>query len=483
MTEPQDPFSDRPYVPPTSRDDEQPTETPDAPIRDEHPTQENPTVEQAAGPLHPTEESTTAEPVVPGTPTYSHRYPTAEQFTATAPPAGPGGGTAVLDEPTVAFGETPPPFAAAPAAAGAAAPKRRLGRKVVSAVAIVALAGAAGYGGAYLEGRDDTPSSVVSSLDNDAVQTNAPTSAIEAVASKLLPSVVKINVSGGGEAGSGTGVIISSDGNILTNNHVVSVAGDNGTITVAFNDGTNTEAKIVGTDPRTDLAIIKAEGKTDLTPATLGTSSDLQVGQDVVAIGSPFGLESTVTSGIVSALNRPVTSSDGSGQDATIFPAVQTDAAINPGNSGGPLVDLQGRVIGINSAIQSSSGGTGEAGSIGLGFAIPIDLAKHVSEQLLAGGEVAHAQIGVTVQQATSDDQLTGLGARIQEVNPGSAGEKAGLRQGDLITAINGNAVSTNDALVASILAYEPGDTVKLTVQRDDKTEEIDVTLGSDADS
>jgi putative serine protease PepD len=250
---------------------------------------------------------------------------------------------------------------------------------------------------------------------------------------------------------------------------------------VAFSDGTNAKATIVGRDPVTDIAVIKAEGKSGLTPATLGSSADLQVGQDVVAIGSPFGLESTVTTGIVSALNRPVTSSDGSGTGSpTVFPAIQTDAAINPGNSGGPLVDLNGNVIGINSAIRAGSNGPGQAGSIGLGFAIPIDLAKNISKQLLDGEQATHAQIGVTVRPAVSGDEITGIGAEINEVSSGSPGEKAGLKAGDIITAVHGNAVASSDALVASIRAYQPGETVEVTYLRDGKSSKVDVKLGSD---
>ena len=218
------------------------------------------------------------------------------------------------------------------------------------------------------------------------------------MAQKLLPSVVQINVAGGGEAGSGTGIIISSDGEIITNNHVVEAAADGGSLTASFNDGSNAKAEILGRDPVTDLAVIKANGKSGLQPATLGNSADLEVGQQVVAIGSPYGLDGTVTSGIISELNRPVASSDASGASQTVFPAIQTDAAINPGNSGGPLVDLQGRVIGINSAIRTN--GPVDSGSIGLGFAIPIDLAKNVSQQLVKGDKVQHARIGVTVGTA-----------------------------------------------------------------------------------
>lgn len=370
--------------------------------------------------------------------------------------------------------------------AGAHRPRR--GRTLIAAVALVALAGGAGYGGSYLQGQNNggNGSAPISSLDssNQATQTNLPASAVEQVASKVLPSVVQINVKGSSESGSGTGIIISSDGEILTNNHVVAPAAEGGSVTVAFSDGTNAEAEIVGRDPVTDIAVIKAAGKSGLQPATLGSSSDLKVGQDVVAIGSPFGLESTVTTGIVSALNRPVTSSDGTGEGApTVFPAVQTDAAINPGNSGGPLVDLDGNVIGINSAIRAGSSGGGQSGSIGLGFAIPVDLAKNISQQILAGEQVKHAQIGVTVRPAVSGDEITGIGAEINEVSDGSAGANAGLEPGDIITAVNGNPVASSDALVASIRAYQPGESVEVTYLRDGESQNVDVELGSDSDA
>ncbi|MDX6277383.1 MAG: putative serine protease PepD, partial [Nocardioidaceae bacterium] len=377
--------------------------------------------------------------------------------------------------------------AEAPDSSGGEPPERkRRGRKVAAVVAVAALAAGAGFGGAaaYDALHDDGGTTTVSSLDTGKTSnTSAPTGAVEKVATKVLPSVVQINVKGSSESGSGTGIIISSDGEILTNNHVVEVAGKGGTITVAFNDGTNTSAKIIGTDPVTDIAVIKAANKSGLTPATLGSSGNLKVGQEVVAIGSPFGLESTVTSGIISALNRPVTSSSegaNANDPGTTFPAVQTDAAINPGNSGGPLVDLDGNVVAINSAIRSGTSTGGEAGSIGLGFAIPIDLAKNVSKQLLAGKKVEHALIGVKVGAAVSSDDITGIGAKVASVTSGGAGEKAGLKKGDIITAVNGHAVASNEALVASVRAYQPGEKITLTYQRGGKAHTVDVTLESD---
>ena len=407
---------------------------------------------------------------------FTHRFPGSSDDVARAA-AAPTTDTSTLP----AFAETTTP----PAPSDGEPPrKRRRGRKAAAVVAIAALGAAAGFGGAAAYDKiHNDGTTTVSSLDTGkTTNTSTPAGAIEKVAAKVLPSVVQINVKGSSESGSGTGIIISSDGEILTNNHVVEVAGKSGTITVAFNDGTNTSAAIVGTDPLTDIAVIKAANKSGLTPATLGSSRDLKVGQEVVAIGSPFGLESTVTSGIISALNRPVTSASADGNantPGTTFPAVQTDAAINPGNSGGPLVDLNGNVVAINSAIRSGATG-GDAGSIGLGFAIPIDLAKNVSKQLLAGKKVEHARIGVKVGAAVSSDKITGIGAEIASVTAGGAGEKAGLKKGDIITAVNGHAVASNEALVASVRGYQPGETISLTFQRGGKTRTVNVTLDSD---
>lgn len=393
---------------------------------------------------------------------YSHAYP--EQ-------------TRTLDMPP-----PPPPPEEPPEAAAPAAPERKPGRLVAGALALVLLAGGAGYLGGTLAGDGSTTStsntSTGTSLDTP-TSSSLPAGTIEQVAEQVLPSVVQINFTAGGESGSGTGVILSEDGQILTNNHVIEAAVNGGTITVAFNDGTNTQATVVGRDVATDIAVIQAEGVSGLTPAELGVSGELRVGQEVVAIGSPFGLESTVTQGIVSALNRPVSpsSQSSSANTLTTFPAIQTDAAINPGNSGGPLVDMEGRVIGINSAIRSSGF---DGGSIGLGFAIPVDLARNVASQILSGQTVEHARIGVRVESATTEDQSTGIGARISQVDPGSAGEAAGLQPDDIVTAIDGHAVGTNEALIATIRGYSPGDEVVLTVLRGGEQISVEVTLGSD---
>lgn len=455
MTDQRDPYADRPYVPPTSP--QQPTD---------------------AGGGWPFAEPR-AQVDASDSDTYMYD-----------PSAGDHEPTVAVNEPTVAFGggsgsggggPVPPAFAPAPAPRK----KRRAGRLVAAVTGIVLLSGASAAGGAaiYDAMNDDSSVSTTTtgtSLDRPASSTQS-TNDISAVAEAVLPSAVVINVAGGGESGTGTGIVISDDGNILTNNHVIEAAADGGTITVAFNDGTNARAEIVGRDVATDVAVIKAQDVDGLTAATLGNSREVQVGQTVVAIGSPFGLESTVTQGIVSALNRPVSPGDGSGLEqggpTTTFPAIQTDAAINPGNSGGPLVDLDGHVIGINSAI--NTGGSGN-GSVGLGFAIPINLANNVATQILNGKTVEHARIGVEVSSATSEDKITTIGAEIGEVTMGGAGEKAGLKSGDIVTKVDGNPISSNSALVATIRGYKPGDEVTLTILRNGKAQEVEVKLDSD---
>ena len=407
-------------------------------------------------------------------PSHTHRYgqaaataPTAER-PVTGHPTGPG-----LGSPFVPPGQPGP----------LAPPPRRRGGPgiVIAAVLAGALAGTAGAAG-YTAATDDdtaTPASATS-LDTTPVSNNssddeAADGAVEQVATAVQPSVVQINTSGPQGAGNGTGIIISADGQILTNNHVVESAASGGSITVLFNDGTTADATIVGRDPVTDVAVIQAEDVSGLQPATLGSSDDLEVGEEVVAIGSPFGLESTVTSGIVSALNRPVTASSTGETGATVFPAVQTDAAINPGNSGGPLVNMNGQVIGINSAIYGQSGG-----SIGLGFAIPIDLARSIADQLVDGETPTHARIGISVTDAVESDQITTIGARIEEVSDDSAGADAGLEAGDVVTEVDGRRVTSANGLIALIRSYRPGDEVSVTYLRDGDEHETDVTLDSD---
>ncbi|WP_148573144.1 S1C family serine protease [Nocardioides caldifontis] len=351
--------------------------------------------------------------------------------------------------------------------------------------------GAAGY--AALDDDPATSSSpstrTVSPVRSGGDDSPAPDGSPEAVAAQVLPSVVKITVVGGSsgvpqlggeeqQGGSGSGVIISSDGEILTNYHVVEVGGDEPRITVSFNDGSSASASVVGTDPLTDLAVIKADDVSGLTPAAIGDSDSLDVGEDVVAIGSPFGLQATVTSGIVSSLNRPVTVTGDSGD--TTYPAIQTDAAINPGNSGGPLVNLAGEVVGINSSIRTASSGLGgEGGSIGLGFSIPISKVLPIVEQLRAGETPTHARLGVEVSNSGTEPG-SATGAAVERVEEGSAADEAGLREGDVVTRVDDDVISDSESLVATIRGHRPDDEVTLTVVRGDETIELQATLDSD---
>jgi putative serine protease PepD len=400
------------------------------------------------------------------------------------------------------YGETSPEFGGFGFHDGAeqnTVPKRsgRPGNAVIAAILAAALVvgglaglvGAAGFTAVdHLVGSDTSTSTaprssspVVDRKDDDPADDS-----VEKVAASVLPSVVKINVRGSQGEGSGSGIIISSDGEILTNNHVASV-GEGGEMSVSFNDGTVKRATILGTDPLTDLAVIKAQDVSGLQPATIGRSTSVAVGENVVAIGSPFGLEATVTSGIVSAVNRPVSVGSSEGEQSpgsappqdTTYPAIQTDAAINPGNSGGPLVDLNGDVVGINSSIRTASSGVESGGSIGLGFAIPITNIWPIVQQLRAGDTATHAKMGVEVNDAASDDGLL-TGAGVRSVTDGSAADKAGLEKGDVITKVDDVIIPDSNSLVAMVRGHRPGDEVTLTVVRDDKPRTLQVTLDED---
>ena len=352
--------------------------------------------------------------------------------------------------------------------------------------------GAAGAGGAATwnalsdEGGSGSSGSSPAATSQvvDTPDSPAADGSVEAVANKVLPSVVKIDVSGADGAGSGSGIILSSDGEILTNNHVVELAGNGGSLTVSFNDGSTAKAEILGTDALTDTAVIKAEGVSDLTPATIGKSSDLKVGQGVVAIGSPFGLDSTVTSGIVSALDRPVNVGSDDQGNSTTYPAIQTDAAINPGNSGGALVDLNGNVVGINSSIRSAATSSGEAGSIGLGFAIPMDEVMPIVDQMRNGETPTHARMGISVSDISGQPGAEVVeGAQVQDVTAGSSAEQAGIAKGDVITKVDDHLITGADSLVATIRSYRPGDKVTVTYTHDGQTRTADLELDSDASS
>ncbi|MGW3954395.1 trypsin-like peptidase domain-containing protein [Streptomyces sp. NPDC004752] len=319
--------------------------------------------------------------------------------------------------------------------------------------------------------------------------TGRPADSVAGIAARALPSVVTLHVTGGSEQGTGTGFVLDTRGHILTNNHVVEPAGSSGDITVTFSSGETAKARVVGRDSGYDLAVVQVKGVHGLKPLPLGNSDNVQVGDPVVAIGAPFDLSNTVTSGIISAKERPITAGGGSGDgsDMSYVDALQTDAPINPGNSGGPLLDAQARVVGINSAIRSADGGGsdtqgGQSGSIGLGFAIPVNQAKRVAEELINDGRAIHPVIGITLDMA-----YTGDGARIgtkggdggPAVTTGGPGDRAGLRSGDIITEVDGQRVHSGDELIVKTRAHRPGDRLNLTVERDGTEKQVSLVLGS----
>ncbi len=291
---------------------------------------------------------------------------------------------------------------------------------------------------------------------------------VESVAATVLPSVVQLRVEGAGRGGEGSGVVLSPDGLLLTNNHVVEAAARGGVVTAVFQDGATAQAEIVGRDPGFDLAVLRARNVSGLTPMQLGNSDTVRVGQQVVAFGSPLGLGGTVTTGIISAINRPVSVGGARvANDATVLNALQTDAAINPGNSGGPLVDMRGQLIGINSAIATTGA---EGGSIGVGFAIPANQAKRVAGELERTGKASRAQLGVSV-----GDDPNISGARIRSVEPGSAAERAGLRAGDLVIRFGGQRILAGEGLQAAVRSRAPQETVELELI----DRRLSVTLGA----
>jgi putative serine protease PepD len=310
-----------------------------------------------------------------------------------------------------------------------------------------------------------------------------PAGSVEQVAAKVVPSVVKLETAMGRQSEEGSGIVLSSDGLILTNNHVVAAGANGGqpggasTATVTFNDGRTAPFTVVGTDPSSDIAVVRAQGVSGLTPITIGSSSNLKVGQDVVAVGSPLGLEGTVTSGIVSALNRPVAAGGDAGDQNSVLDAIQTDAAINPGNSGGALVNMNGELVGINSAIASlgdTSSPQAQSGNIGLGFAIPADQAKRIADELIQTGTATHASLGVQV-----GNDATVNGAKIMEVVSGGAAAQAGLPNGAVVTKLDDRVIGSADALVAAVRSKAPGDTVALTYSDPSgASKTVQVTLG-----
>ena len=309
------------------------------------------------------------------------------------------------------------------------------------------------------------------------------------VAAAVSPAVVTIQTQGASSGGTGSGVIYDAQGDIVTNYHVIASVLGGGQIQVTLADGRLYSAKVVGHDKTTDLAVIRLDNPpSDLTVARFATSANLEVGAPVMAIGAPLGLSNTVTTGIVSALNRPVEVSmdeDSSSQDSqassdlVVTNAIQIDASINPGNSGGPLFDATGAVIGINSSIKSlATSSDGQAGSIGLGFAIPSDLVVSIADQLIASGTASHGMLGVTVKAATTTvGSDTYVGAEVQDVSAGSGASAAGIRAGDVIVKVEGQEVTSPKQLIGYVRRYKAGDTVTMTIVRDGQTQDVSVRI------
>ncbi|WP_326628988.1 MULTISPECIES: S1C family serine protease [unclassified Streptomyces] len=452
-------------------------------------------------------EGTPAPPSAPAGPDSSDAAATQQSGPAMDwPPPQPSGPQHAPSAQPQPAGAWPPPPPAVPAYAqgaggaggpvwGAAgqlppeAPRKRRGSGLVAAVAVAALV-AGGVGGAlgyWAADRNDSGNSsgsttVTASTNPQALKRDPGT--VAGVAAKALPSVVTIDAQNGdGEGGTGTGFVYDKEGHILTNNHVVASAANSGQLTATFSNGKKYDAEVVGRAEGYDVAVLKLkDAPSGLSPLALGNSDQVAVGDSTIAIGAPFGLSNTVTTGIISAKNRPVASGDGSGGSNSYMSALQTDASINPGNSGGPLLDARGAVIGINSAIQSTgSSGQAQAGSIGLGFAIPINQAENVAQQLIKTGQPVYPVIGATVTM----DEKTG-GAVISDqgsggtppVSPDGPAAKAGLKAGDVITKFNDTVIDSGPTLIGEIWTHKPGDKVTLTYKRDGKVSTAEVTLG-----
>jgi putative serine protease PepD len=386
--------------------------------------------------------------------------------------------------------------------------RSRAGALAVGALAIaVVSAGIGGAAASVIEHNGQLAATADGVLSGGAAPSvpagNAPVGNVEQVAAKVVPSVVMLETDLGRQSEEGSGIVLSSDGLILTNNHVVATAANPGhapaphpgsddggggrepdsnppggppKTTVTFSDGRTADFTVVGADPTTDIAVVRVQGVSGLTPISLGSSANLRVGQPVMAVGSPLGLEGTVTTGIVSALNRPVSTTGESGNQNTVLDAIQTDAAINPGNSGGALVNMSGQLVGVNSAIATLGGDSQDAqsGSIGLGFAIPVDQAKRIADELIATGTASHASLGV---QVTNDKGTPG--AKVVEVIPNGAAASAGLPGGVVVTKVDDRPVNSADAVVAAVRSKAPGDKVTLTYKDPSgDSRKVEVTLG-----
>ncbi|MGI9002132.1 MAG: S1C family serine protease [Pseudonocardia sp.] len=370
------------------------------------------------------------------------------------------------------------PYGGAPIAGVADQPRKQRTMTGIVTVALIAglVGGGAGFGGAYALLGDGSSTPALTSAPATSNASNAIPGSVTAAAQQAVPSTVDIRVPMNRGTAEGSGVILTADGNVLTNNHVV--AGSTGEITVTVADGSEHPATVVGTAPSYDLAVIKLQSVSGLTPATLGRISDVQVGQQVVAIGSPQGLTGTVTTGIVSAFDRTV-AVQGQGGSGIVYNGLQTDAPINQGNSGGPLVNLDGQVIGINSAI--ATGGGQSTGSIGLGFAIPVDQAKRVAQEIIDSGMATKPVLGV--QGSIGGSPQNSSGAQIAAVQDGSPAAQAGLLAGDVVTKVDDARVEDFADLVARIGSHTPGQQVRLTVLSGGAERTVQVTLGSQPDT
>ncbi|RXZ48032.1 S1C family serine protease, partial [Agromyces binzhouensis] len=408
----------------------------------------------------------------------------------------------------------------APSAAQEPAPnQRRVGFGVAAAIVAAALIGGASGAGITALMTNDGDSAVEqtsSGTQRLVVNDDGSVNQVAAVAAAASPSVVTIEVSGGQSGGTGSGIILSEDGYVLTNTHVVTLDGATGdpSIQVKADDGSLYSAELIGTDPLSDLAVIKLTDASGLTPIEFADSSELNVGDTAIAIGAPLGLSGTVTNGIVSALNRsidvessaaPETAPDsgegdqgGSGDSPFDFwnfdgqerngssggglisiPVIQTDAAINPGNSGGALLDGEGKLIGVNVAILSAGGSSGEAGNIGVGFAVPSNLAERIAGEIIENGSATHGLLGATVTSAQASGESSTVGALISEVSAGGAAEAAGLQSGDVVTALNGIPITDQTDLTAQVRALAGGAQAELTYTRDGESNTVTVTLGT----
>ncbi|MGV1010034.1 MAG: S1C family serine protease [Dermatophilaceae bacterium] len=368
------------------------------------------------------------------------------------------------------------------------APRRRGGRRVAELSIVALLAAGLASGGTYAAVRATTPTAQgISSVSAPVVQADASSPDWAATAKAVSPSVVAIRIASQQGEGEGSGVIIDKAGHVLTNNHVATGAGTNAKITVTLDDGRTYDATIAGTDPATDLAVLTLTNPPDdLTPISIGNSDSLVVGQPVMAIGNPLGLAGTVTTGIVSALNRPVStgtsqSAQGTSSEPVVTNAIQTSAAINPGNSGGALVTANGQLIGINSSIASlGSSETSQSGNIGIGFAIPANEAKTIADQLISGGSAQHAYLGVSSEDTTvADGSSQRAAAAVRSVASGTPAASAGLQAGDAVVAIDGQRIDSSLALVAAIREHQVGDKITLSVIRNGQHLDLSVTLAS----